>query len=112
MQDEELHNELKGRDVFPLHNQGNQCFADVILTTILRQTELRHAIIDRRWKSTLCKVLCNIMLDLNEQQNWTRDLLLRTRTYLGDGKQHDAHEFLQHLLDKLSVSNIETVRMK
>ena len=103
---------LKGRDTFQLHNQGNQCFANAILTSILRQTELRHAIIDGRWKSTLCKVLCNIMLDLNETQNWTKNLMMRIRTYLGDGRQHDAHEFLQYLLVKLSVSNVETVRMK
>ena len=116
--DQEFVNFMKANPLYLIENHGNQCFACSAFYVLFSQEIIRNAVIgksyqileqlpklifyvDNRNKSDTSKILWNVMSSQNDYKDWLHDLLLNLSSELGDGRQHDQHEMITLLLEKL-----------
>ena len=115
--DQEFVEFMKANPLYLIENHGNQCFACSAFYVLFSQEIIRNAVIgksyqileqlpklifyvDNRNKSDTSKILWNVMSSQNEE-DWLHHLLLNLSSELGNGRQHDQHEMITLLLEKL-----------
>ena len=117
-EDQEFIDYMKANPLYLIENQGNQCFSTSLFYVLFSQEIIRKAVIgtsyqileqlpklifyvDNRNKSDICKLLWNVLATQNDYKDWLSPLLLNLSSDLGNGRQHDQHETITLLLEKL-----------